>query len=266
MATERELKFSTADDHVPSTLELELALEGSGLAVTPGKVSRHVDLYFDSEAALAAAGMALRLRRSSTGSWVTLKAAVAEEAHSQAEARSQAPRSAADAMQRRTELELQLDEAPAVAASAAGAGVPVDEPGTGSGAPSAWPEPVLAALPPGLSVEGLAPVAELHIRRVAFLIVPGSDSPDNAADLAELAFDEVTAVAQRAPGTPAATATAEFHEVEIEWLGADDAQDPVVLACLTTVAEAVGTIVTLVASPVPKLARARALLATLADG
>ena len=265
MATERELKFSTADDHVPSTLELELALEGSGLAVTPGKVSRHVDLYFDSEAALAAAGMALRLRRSSTGSWVTLKAAAAEEGHSQAEAPSQVTGSLADAMQRRTELELQLDEVPA-AASAAGAGVPVDEPGTGSGAPIAWPEPVLAALPPGLSVEGLAPVAELHIRRVAFLIGTGSGSPDNAAALAELAFDEVRVVARRELGTPAATATAEFHEVEIEWLGAEDAQDPVVLACLATVAEAVGTIVTLVASPVPKLARARALLATLADG
>ena len=74
MATERELKFSTADDHVPSTLELELALAGSAWSASTGRVSRHIDVYYDADGRLGMAGVALRHRRSSGGQRVTLKA------------------------------------------------------------------------------------------------------------------------------------------------------------------------------------------------
>src|SRR5690606_39599043 len=40
VATERELKFSTSDDHIPSVPELSLALEGSGLQVARSEERR----------------------------------------------------------------------------------------------------------------------------------------------------------------------------------------------------------------------------------
>ena len=243
MATERELKFSTADDHVPSTLELGLALQGSGLTVGPGTVSRHVDVYHDSQGQLAAAGMALRARRSSAGSRVTLKSGAGPVGE------------AGGAMHRRSELELRTGAVGAGPDSVSAATVPA----------AAWPERVLAALPSGLAIERLAPVAELHVRRVAFLISDASGSRGGVA-FAELAFDEVTCVMPQQHGATADAATAQFYEVEIEWLGADDAQDDVVVASLATVAEAVGTIINLTASPVAKLDRARALLAALDAG
>lgn len=244
MATERELKFSTADDHVPSTLELELALTGSGLSVVPGRVTRHVDVYYDVDGQLAAAGLALRLRRSSAGLRVSLKADVRMTG------------GAASAMHERSELELPIAEPAREAGSTCGA------PGTGS--VIAWPEPVLAALPAGVMRERLAPVAELRTRRAAFLITTAPVANGEVAPLAELAFDEVTCVA---PGSAlVASAAALFHEVEIEWLGEGSEFGPTALAGLETVAAAVGTVVNLTASPVAKLDRALVLLAALEGG
>lgn len=238
MATERELKFSTADDHVPSTLELELALTGSGLSVAPGRVTRHVDVYHDVAGQLATAGMALRLRRSSAGLKVTLKSG------------ARVSGSTTGAMHERSELELIVHE-------------PVDE-ARGAGAWRPWPQPVLAAMPAGVAVELLAPVAELRIRRVAFLITAAPGTNGEVTPLAELAFDEVMAVA---PGSAdLSNAAALFHEVEIEWLGEGEEVDSAALAGLETLAEAVGTIVNLTVSPVSKLDRALALLAALEDG
>lgn len=234
MATERELKFSTTDDHVPGTLELELALAGSGLSVGPGRVSRHVDLYHDVDGRLGGAGMALRLRRSSAGARVTLKAD------------AQVLGGAAGNLHRRSELEVVIEDPPTEAGCRA----------------VAWPELVLAALPPGLAVERLAPVAELHIRRVAFLISSAPGGSPEAPPFAELAFDEVTCMA---PGTRTPGTSAQFHEVELEWLGGEEEPDSAAMANLAAVAEAVGSVVTLTASPVSKLDRALALLAALDD-
>src|SRR5690606_14414932 len=109
VATERELKFSTTDEHVPSAPELQQALDGSGYAIAPGRVGRHVDTYHDAGGKLAAAGMALRLRRNASGGQrVTLKA----------DARLTS--TAMGVMHERSELELVLPETPAQT----GGGVP----------------------------------------------------------------------------------------------------------------------------------------------
>jgi inorganic triphosphatase YgiF len=243
VATERELKYSTVDDHVPGTLELQLALTGTGLSVLPGTVQRHVDVYHDADERLASAGMALRIRRSTTGVKVTLK--------SDARVTS----SDSGVLHERSELEVPVGDP--VDATSAGD----EQRGAGTGTASPWPESVRSSLPPGVAVERLAPVAELRVRRVAYLVVHGQDPNGAAPRLAELAFDEVTCVP---PGSAEdAPAAAVFHEVEIEWLGEGDELDQAAMDALGTLAEAVGSVVDLTASPASKLDRALALLSAL---
>jgi inorganic triphosphatase YgiF len=274
VAIERELKFSTADDHVPSTLELDHALVGTGLSVLPGAVKRHVDVYHDVDGRLAASGMALRLRRSTTGVLVTLK--------SDARLTSRGD----GVIHERSEVEVSVADAPGAAMPVPGvpAAQPAATPATqaassrpdGPGVSITWPEQVRSSLPADVDIELLAPVAELRVRRVAFLVVnepdpsaagsrlgerPAARTTPTARPFAELAFDEVTCVA---PGsTDDTTAFAVFHEVEIEWLGEGDDIGAAELGALERLAEAVGTVVNLTASTVSKLDRALALLAAL---
>lgn len=252
MATERELKFSTADDHVPSTLELELALAGSAWSASTGRVSRHIDVYYDADGRLGMAGVALRHRRSSGGQRVTLKADAGVTGAVPREDATGPTGVATGALHARTELEVALPPLVPTAAT---------DLDSGAGNRVAWPAQVLAALPAGVAEADLAPVAELRIRRVAYLVAPAQ--ADGGAPLVELAFDEVTCVSPGAAADP--TSAAVFHEVELEWLGDEDSSLAVVTATLAGIAEAVATVVQLTASPVSKLHRALALLSALND-
>ncbi|HET8986496.1 MAG TPA: hypothetical protein VFN03_12130, partial [Trueperaceae bacterium] len=162
----------------------------------------------------------------------------------------------------RTELEVAAAATAAAGAEASGTEAAGAEPsGDGPDSRSPWPQSVRASLPPGVAVEHLTPVAELRIRRVAFLVVKEADPHSGRERFAELAFDEVTCVAPGSRNDP--TAAAVFHEVEIEWLGEGDELDQAVLGALERLADAVGTVVNLTASAVSKLDRALALLAAL---
>jgi len=124
---ERELKYSTTDDHVPSAAEIASALDGTELSVGSLSVERYRDVYFDTEdGALNRAGVALRKRHRPGRSFATYKGPVTlrEGIHS------------------RRELESPL---------------------TPEGA---WPEDVLTVLPAGVAPEHLTALAELDVRRV----------------------------------------------------------------------------------------------------
>src|SRR5690606_4967607 len=124
--TERELKYSTTDEHVPSHAELAAAVAGTGLTLDAPTVERYVDVYFDSaERALVRAGVALRRRHRPSGTYATLKGAGSREGE----------------LHSRPELEVRVEQ------------------------DDAWPEAVLAALPEGAAA-GLAPIAELWVERV----------------------------------------------------------------------------------------------------
>ena len=248
MATERELKFSTLDEHVPSLPELNLALEGSGLLALPGRVSRHVDVYYDAGGALGAAGVALRRRRRQ-GPGPGTEGGIA---YFPVQVTVKSGSTVTGALHERTERQWQV------------------------GPERLWPQEVedAVAAVPGATVNALQPVAELRIRRVAFLVASatadaddadaeGAAGTEGAAPLAELAFDEVTCSATHDDGL-----SATFHEVEIEALGEESvealggslADDRDALTKLTTIADAVASMVKLTPSSASKLERARALL------
>lgn len=127
MDIERELKYSTTDDHVPSAAEIAAALDGTELSVGSLSVERYRDVYFDTEdGALNRAGVALRKRHRPGRSFATYKGPVTlrEGIHS------------------RRELESPL---------------------TPEGG---WPEDVLTVLPAGVAPERLTALAELDVRRV----------------------------------------------------------------------------------------------------
>lgn len=135
MELERELKYSTTDDHVPSHAELTAAAAGTGLTLDTPTAERYVDVYFDTpDAALKAAGFALRRRHKRGGTYATLKGELRREGELHA----------------RRELELPLDDG------------------------EAWPVQVLAALPAGASPDSLAPVAELWVQRVQVVARQGA--------------------------------------------------------------------------------------------
>lgn len=245
MATERELKYSTSDDHVPSATELNLALSGSGMSVTPIRVDRHVDTYYDSSGRLAAAGAALRRRRSPGILRTTYKG----------------PAVVTGALHQREEIEVVRSGASDPAA-----------PGEGDGAAAAaqdWPQEVARALPADVLLGDLAPVATLRVRRVVYLVVDeralgrGTLPPaDGAAGellgqpLAELSFDEVEC--------DAAGTVVTFHEVEIELAPTSSESDASARAeRLEAVSAAVATLVDLTPSSASKLARAQALVAAI---
>lgn len=234
---ERELKFSTLDDHVPSVPELNLALDGSGLRVVPGRVSRHVDVYYDVDGALAAAGYALRRRRR-VGAGPRTDTGVA---YFPVQVTLKSDSTVEGALHQRTEEQWQVG--------------PTDP---------RWPEAMaatVASVPGAGSVERLRPIVELSIRRVAFLVFAARDE---TTPLAEAAFDEVrcgvppqagaggTALGVHDSGDLVAT----FHEVEIEALTDDDAS----IGRLTVIADAIETVVKLTPSSASKLERAKALL------
>ncbi len=126
MGVERELKYSTTEEHVPSHAELAAATRDSGLELGAPTVERYVDVYYDTPAGgLRAAGAALRRRHRPSGAYATLKG----------------PATRHGELHARPELEVPL-----------------------SG--DAWPGEVLAALPADADPEELAPVAELWVERV----------------------------------------------------------------------------------------------------
>lgn len=230
MAIERELKFSTTDEHVPSPAELRLALGASRLELSAPLVRRHTDRYFDDEQGrLAAAGWALRLRRGDASASATLKgeAVVAGALHAR----------------REVEEELSLEAAAALEAE------------------GRWPAAIAAALPSGVDGERLLAQVELRVRRVALLALRAG------TPLAELAFDEVTCALPPRPrqaaderdwhGSPRFT----FHEVEVEALtGARGGSEADGLAAINELAEAVGAVLPLTPSTTTKLERAKVLL------
>lgn len=80
MPTERELKYSRLDDHVPSEAELRAAYEPHGIAVGGARVVTHTDHYFDdARLSLSRAGVALRRRGGEERELATLKAGGAAE-------------------------------------------------------------------------------------------------------------------------------------------------------------------------------------------
>lgn len=235
VAIERELKFSTSDDHVPSVPELSLALEGSGMLVVEGRVSRHHDVYYDADGALAAAGVALRRRRR-TGAARDDRATTTPD-HVVVTLKSDG--SVTGALHERSELQWRV------------------------GPDLLWPDEVatrVTAVPGVGAMERVRPVVDLRIRRVAFLVAV---ERDQGRPFAEVAFDEVVASSarQRAAVEPghedtSSAASVTFHEVEFEALTDLDGT----VARLTAVADAVATVVKLTPSSASKLERAKALL------
>ena len=53
MGVERELKYSTTEEHVPSHAELAAATRDSGLELGAPTVERYVDVYYDTPAVCA---------------------------------------------------------------------------------------------------------------------------------------------------------------------------------------------------------------------
>lgn len=144
METERELKYSTTDDHVPSAAEISAALEGTELSVRSPTVEHYQDVYFDTaDGALRRAGIALRRRHRPSGSFATFKG----------------PVTLRDGLHSRQELESPL--------TAAGY----------------WPDDVLSALPDGVEPRSLYPLAELDVRRVRLIVdLAGEPVADVAFD------------------------------------------------------------------------------------
>ena len=224
MSIERELKFSTTEEHVPSISELRAAIGASDLDLAQPAVVRQVDSYYDTAAGdLEAAGWALRIRRRKGVTLATLKGEAKREG----------------ALHSRAEIEVEMsgssDESPA-----------------GADTFAAWPAAITAALPGGVEPERLVVQLELHVRRVAVAV------SRSGLLVAELAFDEVDC---RPPGQARAELGLRdsphftFNEVEIE---AKDASGS--LEALAELARAVGSLVPLTPSATSKLERARVLL------
>lgn len=228
MHIERELKFSTTEEHVPSLTELRSALGESRLELAQPQIDRHVDSYYDTaDGELEAAGWALRVRRRGERSFATLKGAAAREG----------------ALHSRKELEVEL--------RAGGAGEPAK-----SGAD--WPAEIVAALPDTVDPATLEVQLELHVRRVAVAVTR------SGRQVAELAFDEVEC---RPPGqlesglalrdAPHFT----FNEIEIEATTQD-----VGMEVLEELADSLGSLLPLTPSATSKLERARVLLGPFLEG
>ncbi len=144
MDIERELKYSTTDDHVPSAAEISAALDGTELSVGSPTVERYQDVYFDTpEGALANAGVALRKRHRPGRSYATFKG----------------PLKLREGVHERQEIESPLTEA------------------------GGWPADVLAALPTEVAPALLAPLAQLDVRRVRLVVdLAGEPVADIAFD------------------------------------------------------------------------------------
>lgn len=239
MKIERELKFSSTEEHVPSLPELRQALGTSSLELGPETIRRHVDSYYDDRAgSLRRAGWALRKRRSIDKTIATLKGAPSAVGDAGADGQAGAVEDAGrgSALQSRPELEVELDE-------------------VADRLVNGWPPEIAAALPPAIDLGAVRELVELRVRRVA-VAVTRAGSP-----VAELAFDEVIcSVPGNLPGaTLEETPHFTFHEVEIEAL-AGDHEEAVSLAALDEVGLAVNELLPLVASSASKLERATALL------
>lgn len=144
MDIERELKYSTTDDHVPSAAEISAALEGTELNVRSPTVEHYQDVYFDTaDGALRRAGVALRKRHRPSGSFATFKG----------------PVTLREGLHSRQELESPLTES------------------------GYWPDDVRSALPDGVEPRSLSPVAELDVRRVRLIVdLAGEPVADIAFD------------------------------------------------------------------------------------
>lgn len=239
MHIERELKFSTTEEHVPSLAELRGALAEQGAArleLSPAAIARHVDSYYDTaEGHLLAAGWALRRRQRGDATLATLKGAA----------------EVSGALHARQEIETELDPAAARALAA----------GT-------WPPVIAAKLSEHVEAARLRVLLELHVRRVTVGVtrvgattagVSERGQERHGSVLAELAFDEVvcTPPGQAASGRPLRDSPHFiFHEVEIE--AADGS--PASAAALDELARAVASILPLTPSTTSKLERAKTLL------
>lgn len=227
MATERELKFSTTDEHVPSLAELRAALGASGLELAPARVKRHLDVYYDdASGGLERAGWALRRRRSAGATVVALKGEA----------------TVTGALHARREVEVEIDA------------------DSGDHAVT-WPAAITAALPASVDTSELTAQAELRVRRVAI------GATMNGALVAELAFDEVTCTPPEAAASAATLRDSPrftFYEVEIEAI-ANPAGDQVSLDAMDELAAVVRTVLPLTESGTSKLQRARVLLAPFLD-
>lgn len=241
MKIERELKYSTTEEHVPSLAELRQALGSSELEFTAMSIRRHVDSYFDDpEQSLQRAGWALRQRRSESVAGGSSRLETVVTLKSGAEL--------SGALHSRREIEVPLTEPPELPASG-------------------WPTAIVTALPSEVDLSALRELVQLRVRRVIVPVVR------RGATVAELSFDEVVCAV---PGDAALEDTPRFtfHEVEIEALGDAHAfgggdlpadhevapYDTGVLATLTAVAAAVRELLPLVESSSSKLERAIALL------
>lgn len=255
MKIERELKFSTTEEHVPSLAELRQALGSSDLELPSMSIRRHLDSYYDdADSSLQRAGWALRKRRTSGASSERTNS-TAEDAAASGPASGSASGSVSrtvaalkgaaqldGALHSRPEIEIELD----VHA----------QPG------SDWPAEILAALPPLTDPLRLRALVELRVRRVVVPVVRAGVA------VAELSFDEVVCSVPDSGPMTAAGATLEetphftFHEVEIEALDddSDGPADPSSLASLEQVAAAVKELLPLTQSSTSKLERATTLL------
>lgn len=136
MATERELKFSRAEERVPSQAELAPAFEGAGLELgAPRHVVQDDRYYDDARLSLSRAGLALRRRMVEGRVLAALKSAGAVEG----------------ALHQREEIELPVpDHATAL------------EP---------WPETIGERVRTVTDPRGLVPVLELRTERVSFPVL-----------------------------------------------------------------------------------------------
>ena len=249
MKIERELKFSTTEEHVPSLAELRQALGSSDLELPSMSIRRHIDSYYDdAHSSLQRAGWALRKRRSRGVSSERTPSATGAGTGSGSTDGSASRTVAAlkgaaqldGALHSRQEIEVELD-----------AGREPSDPG--------WPAAILAALPPAVDPRLLRELVELRVRRVVVPVMRAGFA------VAELSFDEVVCSVPDSGNPSAAGATLEetphftFHEVEIEALD-DDSDGTTSLATLEEVAAAVMESLPLVQSSTSKVQRATTLL------
>lgn len=239
MPIERELKFSTTDEHVPSLAELRLALGSSSLELSPAEFTRHVDVYYDDEnGGLRRAGWALRRRRSADSTIVTLKSENQRAESQQLGGQQEQAAPMTGALHSRREIEVELSA--------------IDDETMAGG----WPAEVVAAMPQWIDKTALRQEVELRVRRVATVAVRAG------TPVAELAFDEVVCALPGTTdsGTPLRdTPHFTFYEVEIEALTgqAGDGSDH---AALTELAEAVTNLLPLTTSTTSKFERSITLL------
>lgn len=136
--TERELKFSRSDQHVPSAAELAPALEAEGLSLGAASRVVHEDRYYDdARLSLSRAGLALRQRMAQGRVLAALKEAGRVQG----------------ALHRRDELEL-----------------PVPEDAT---AQDPWPEAIAERIRTVTDPRSLKPLFRLRTERVRFPVLQG---------------------------------------------------------------------------------------------